>query len=214
MCRGILDLPRHTRWQFRYLYRSGALVSLFIRPSSPAGFILWRNCAQLPAPVGNLGGYDHETRGELPDFCQRRASAKKDSQANLKTRLGPMGAVERKPNRDKADFAQTSGTLPGGRNCAMVDAAGTSEDLTATQEERRRVSDPYLAFFANKEIVKGRAQWWGPKIKERWGANDAPPVGGINAATPAWAAEERSRASGQESADEERKSRGGLVMGR
>ena len=125
-----------------------------------------------------------------------------------------MGAVERKPNRDMADFAQISGTLSGRRNCAMVDAAGTSEDLTATQEERRRVSDPYLAFFANKEIVKERAQWWGPMIKERWGANDAPPVGGVDAATPAWTAEERSRASGQESADEERKLHGGLVMGR
>ena len=192
MCKGILDFPRHTRWQFRYLYRSGALVSLFIRPSSPGGFILWRNCAQLLAPVGNLGGYDYETRGELPDFRRRRASAEKDSQAKLKTRLDPMGAVERKPDRDKADFAQTSSTLPGRRNCAMVDAAGTSEDLTATQEEHRRVSDPYLAFFANKEIVKERAQWRGPKIKELRGANDAPTVGGVDAATPAWTAEGRS----------------------
>ena len=164
--------------------------------------------------MGALGGYDHETRDELPDFCQRRASVRKDSQAKLKTRLAPMDAVERKPNRDKAVFAQTSGTLSGIRNCAMVDAAGASEDLAATQAERRRASDPYLAFFANKEIVKERAQCWDPKIKERWGANDAPPVGGVDAATPAWTAEQRSRASGQESADEERQLHEGPAMGR
>ena len=96
--------------------------------------------------MGTLGGYDRETRDELPDFCRRRAYARKDSQAKLKTRLAPMDAVGRKPNRNKADFAQTSGTLSGRCNCAMVDAAGTSEDLTVTRGERRRVSDPYFAF--------------------------------------------------------------------
>ena len=101
-----------------------------------------------------------------------------------------MGAVERKPNRDMADFAQISGTLSGRRNCAMVDAAGTSEDLTATQEERRRVSDPYLAFFANKEIVKERAQWWGPGTRERWNAVDAPRLGGADAVISARAGDQ------------------------
>ena len=62
--------------------------------------------------------------------------------------------------------------------------------------------------------MKERAQWWGPKKKEHWGTNDAPPVGGVDAATPAWAAEERSRASGKESTDEERKLHGGPALGR
>ena len=112
------------------------------------------------------------------------------------TRMSTMDAGDRKRARE------------------IGDNMDTSEDTPATLAKRCLVDDPHLALVAGQTVVKERAQWRGPKIKEPRGANDAPTVGGVDAATPAWTAEGRSRASGQKSEDEERKLHWGLVMGR
>ena len=49
-----------------------------------------------------------------------------------------------------ADVADTSGTLTGKRNRAMVDAKDTSDALAGDQEKRFRVGDLHLAFAAKK----------------------------------------------------------------
>ena len=92
----------------------------------------------------------------------------------------------------------TAGTLPGKRNRAVADAMDISGGSPAGRESRCRATDPHLASVADEEIVKGRAQSEGPWTKARWGANQGSPAKGVGCAISLWAAEERSRVSGQE----------------
>ena len=78
-----------------------------------------------------------------------------------------MDAVDPKRNGGMADDMDTSETLSEKRSRAKADAVETSGDLPMTQEQCCRVSDLHLAFVADKEIVKGRAQWWNPDAKAR-----------------------------------------------
>ena len=132
-----------------------------------------------------------------------RDSARADSKAVLKTRLSTMGAAGRRRKSEMADAPDTSGTLSGKRDCAKAHATDTSDDLPLTQEKRRRVSDLQSALFADERR--------GPKMKEHWDANHASPVARVNAAISGWAAEECSRASGQELSEEGEKLHGGIM---
>ena len=46
------------------------------------------------------------------------------------------------------------------------------------------------AFVADKELVKGNAQWRNPELKSRVSTTHPSVVGGVDAAISAWAAEE------------------------
>ena len=77
-----------------------------------------------------------------------------------------------------ADAADTPETLPGGRNRPTDGAMESADDLAVTKGTRRRLSDPHLAFVADKEIVKERTQWWEPEMKSHRNTTLASPVEG------------------------------------
>ena len=90
----------------------------------------------------------------------------------------------------------------------MDGALDTTDDLPATQGKRRRASDLHLAFAADEEIEEEDAQRRGPEMRARREANHASAVVGVAAASPARAAEGRSKVSGPAVAEEAEKSRG------
>ena len=177
----------------------------------PANSSCGKSRTQLPAPAGTHGDCDHLIHDELHDRCQPRGFAGTDSKAVLRTRLATMDAVERKRNRNVADAMGASETPSGKRYRPTDGAMGSMDDLPARQEKRCRLSDPHLTFVADTEKVKKHAEWWEPEMKARWDATYGPPVEGVDAAIPAWTAEERSRVSGQESTEEEGESHGRLA---
>ena len=79
----------------------------------------------------------------------------------------------------------TSETLAGKRDRALVDTVGKSEGLLRTQEKRSRVGDLYLAFVLDKEVAMEHAHWWNPALKARWNATHASAAGGVDAAISA-----------------------------
>ena len=62
------------------------------------------------------------------------------------------------------------------------DATGAADDVPANQEERRRADDLQVAFAADKEIVKVRAQWRGFRMQARRDAAKVSPFRGVDAA--------------------------------
>ena len=119
-----------------------------------------------------------------------------------------MGAAEQKRDRDGADSTETSETLSGTRNRAMGSAMNNLAELPATEGQRCRVGDPYVAFVVDKEIVKGHASWRNPEIKARWDATQAPAVEKLGAAISVWTAGERRRDLGQQLREVEKESNG------
>ena len=89
----------------------------------------------------------------------RKDYTRKDSEAEVRTRLPTMVAVGQKHARE------------------MADAMDTYEDLPASQEKRRRVEDPHVAFVAEKEVVQEHAKRRGPEKKNHWDATHASPLG-------------------------------------
>ena len=92
---------------------------------------------------------------------------RKDSGAVLKTHQAATDAVARKRNCDMADALEASETLRQKRSPAVDDATGNSDDLPATQEQRRRVGDLRLVLLVDKEMVTEHARWWSPGAKAR-----------------------------------------------
>ena len=90
--------------------------------ASPAGSSFDKKCTQLLAPDGTQGAC-----GEPHQLRRQRGRARKDSKAELGTRLSTVDAVERKSAGDKED------------------AVGTPEEIPVTQEERCRVENLPLA---------------------------------------------------------------------
>ena len=87
----------------------------------------------------------------------------------------------------------------------------TSNDLPATEGKPCRVRGLHSAFVVDMGIVKERAEWRGTEVKACWGANHDSPGEGADAAILLWAAEERSRVSGQKLTGGEEKLVGGLA---
>ena len=119
--------------------------------------------------------------------------------------------VVRKRNCGMAGFGNTSETVSATRERAMADVTDTPHYLPATREPRCRVSDLHLAFVAEKEIAKEHAKWRDSEVKAHWDTNHAPPAEGPGAAISAWAAEGRSRVSGQAPSEAGEKLQGGPV---
>ena len=107
-----------------------------------------------------------------------------------------------------ADAWGASETLSGRRHRSTEGALGSADGLPVTRQQRHRVSEPHSAFVVHKEVVGGHAQWWEPEAKARCDATHASPAGGVDAATSAWAAGERSRVPGQELTGAEEKRQG------
>ena len=76
------------------------------------------------------------------------------------------------------DAMDTSGTLSGKWNRAMVDAAANSDELHGNQDRRCRVGDLHSAFVADGKVAKGNTQWWNPESEARWGATRISAAGG------------------------------------
>ena len=111
------------------------------------------------------GDYDHLTYDKMHDLRRRGGYAGEDLKEELNAGPATTDAPERKGNCDMADDADTPETLSG-----KLNAMDASDDLPATQEERRRASDLHLASVAEKGKVKEHAQWRGPEMEARWGA--------------------------------------------
>ena len=79
-----------------------------------------------------------------------------------------------------------------------------SDTPTQSADKKGRVGDLRLAFVTDKEVVKGHACWrrWHMKEKiraqTRMGAGASFALGGGGPVLSGWAAEERTRISGQE----------------
>ena len=74
----------------------------------------------------------------------------------------------------------------------------TSEDMSVTQERRRRVDDLRLVFAVDKEVTKENAKWWGPELNAQWDAAHASPSEGADAASSVWATDQCNIAPGRE----------------
>ena len=96
-----------------------------------------------PGAGGAHGDYEHLTHDELRRLRRKRGYARNGS----KTHPSTVDAVERKRVRD------------------IEDTMGTSEDIPAMQEKRRRVEDFHNTFVADKEVVKDHAQRRDPGMK-------------------------------------------------
>ena len=77
----------------------------------------------------------------------------------------------------------------------------------------RRVGDLHFAYVADKEVVKGRAQWQNPVVKSRLGATQSSVADGGGDAISGRVAEGRSRVLAQELTGDEEKLQGYLVSG-
>ena len=75
------------------------------------------------------------------------------------------------------------------------------------------MGDLHLASVADKEIAEEHAQWRHPDLEARRAATHDSAVEGVDAATSAWAAEERNRNSGQELSEAEGKWHACLARG-
>ena len=95
------------------------------------------------------------TYDELHQVCRKRGYVRKDPRQVLKTLLSRIDATDRKRARDVAH---------------VRDASGDSPEVRGS---RRRVDDLHSAFGVGKKIVKERAQWWDPRMKEKWDAKSA-----------------------------------------
>ena len=140
--------------------------------SSPFG----KKRTPVAKSVGFRGDFDHVTHDKLHDLSCGRGSARKDSKAVVETRVATMDALERK------------------RVHEMPDGMDATDDSRLTQGGRCRVGPPHLAFFADGEVVKERAQWWDPEWKAHWDVDHASPVEGVGAGIPPRAADECSEA--------------------
>ena len=67
----------------------------------------------------------------------------------------------------EGDDIDTSETLAGRRDRALIDAVEDSEDVPGNRERRWRVGDLHMAFVAEKEVAKVRPQWRNPDLKAR-----------------------------------------------
>ena len=157
------------------------------------------------------GDYGHLTYDELHDLCERWGYARTDLKAASETRLATKNAVGCKRNCDVADAMDIPETLAWKRNRGILDAMDISDDLPLDQEKRRPASDLHLAFFVSEGKVQGRAQRWGLEVKACRDARRAPPLYGVDAATCARTAGNRSRVLGPDLTGAEDKVRGGCV---
>ena len=168
----VLVLWRWRRWSF-------LPVQLPFPPSTsvqlrPPGSSFDKICAQRSSPVCAQKKYDTVTYDGLHRLCGRRGYAKKDSTAAHKTRLDASDALDRQRARD----AQDGSPVGDGR--------------------RNRVDDIHLASASDEESAKERAQWWNPSSGDQQGATKYSPLGGVEAAMTAWAAEQCVTPSGRE----------------
>ena len=101
-----------------------------------------------------------------------------DREAQLKTLLAKMDAIDRKSKTDEGAM-DTSDALPGKRT-------------------RATVGDLHPAFVAEEGVAMEHTQRQAPDFKSRRNATHASAVEGVGAANPASKAEKCNRASGQE----------------
>ena len=98
-------------------------------------------------------------------------------------RLATTGAEGRTRAPTDGDVMDTSATVAGKMGRAPVDAVENSDVPLEVREERCRVGDLHFAYVADKEVVKGRAQWQNPVVKSRLGATQSSVADGV----PDWA---------------------------
>ena len=101
------------------------------------------------------GGLSYDQVHELREL---RGLRRKDSKAVLKTRLAVMGAAEGKRMVPEGDATETSETVTGSSGRAPAEGVTDSDIPTQTQQKRWRVGGPFLAAFADKEVVKELAR--------------------------------------------------------
>ena len=85
-------------------------------------------------------------------------------------RMGAMGSDN--PSRllgtqDRGDAMDTSETVRGTRERALVQAVMDSDMPTQPVDKECRVGDLHLAFVGGKIVVKGHDQWWHSDMKEK-----------------------------------------------
>ena len=78
----------------------------------------------------------------------------------------------------------------------MEGATDTYAAMPLTKDTRRRVENLHLGSVVDMGVVKERAQWWGPGMKAFWDAAHASPLGGLDAAIPSRAADQRDKVLG------------------
>ena len=158
---------------------------------------------QPQAPVDDSTPYDRPTWDQLHERWTLGGYCRKDAQEDSKTRKASMGAAEARRKPAEGDDADTSETITGKRERALVEGVMDSDIPSHPSGKKCRLGDLHMASVAEKEVVAKRAQWWHSKMK---GGKDtrprkdprAPPVmDREGAALSAWAVEELERVPGQ-----------------
>ena len=77
-------------------------------------------------------------------------------------------------------------------------AADTSDEPPEVCGECSCTDDRNFTFASDMEVVKGCAPWKGARMKDKWGAADAYPMAGVDAAISARAADQCDKFIGRE----------------
>ena len=87
-----------------------------------------------------------------------------DSKAVLRTRLASVSAEESSCASTEDNAMDAAVSVTGKRDSTPADVAEYSDGPPQNQENWYRADAPLLAFVADKEVVKARAQWRYPEL--------------------------------------------------
>ena len=91
---------------------------------------------------------------------------------------------------------ETSATVTGKRGRPTADVVEFLNSATGAQAKRYRVVASRLALVAEKAVAKKHAKWRNPGLKSGADASQCSVVEGVDAAIPAWVAEDYERILG------------------
>ena len=155
------------------------------------------------------GNYDKLSYGQPHELCNSRGYRREDSGDVFKTRLASMDEVGRNRTSPEDDAMDTPGASAGKRDWSPADVVDILGGSLGNRGRRCRVGDLHSAFFADKEVVRGPAQWRHPDLKVRRDATRPSAVERVDDAISAWTTEECICALGQEVTEDEGKFHGG-----
>ena len=110
---------------------------------------------------------------------RQRGYARQDLEAALKTRLFTMDAMDRKRTR------------------YTMDAMDTLIGSASVCGKRSRADALHSDFVLDEGVVKCRAERRGRRIKDKWSAEDASPLVGVDATISAWKADRHNQSLGR-----------------